>query len=132
MSALSTHRKQTAESKMKLLDYVKKEFFELPECDWDDDMIVEFIHIAAKLDTDVHEAIKDVDFDDLNDSMFDEKAFNYEVFIIKKLMKLNAKAEIKELLKEIAEDERVRLEDAESDHAEDARQERLISDHEGY
>ena len=93
--------------------YVKDEFFELPESQWSLAMVIDFIHNAANLDTDVHENIKDVNSDDLLEIIadFSFSDTHREVMSIQQAMILNAKEEIKSIIEDLDEPE----EDEESD-----------------
>ena len=89
-----------------LKDYVKSEFFELPSHHWTNLMLQQFIQESIKKDTDVFEAIKHIDFDDLHQHIaeFSSSQINSEVLSIQGLMLSKAKDEIQSIIDEIQGD----------------------------
>lgn len=86
-----------------LKEYVRAEFFELSQDKWSDSIVKEFIQTAANRDTDVHEAIKNVDTDDLIEIIagFDLSYLQKEIMGIQSLMVIYAKAEIQTIIDDI-------------------------------
>lgn len=107
--------------------YVKKEFFELHEDDWDRDMLISFIQKAANLDTNIHDEIKYIETDDLVEKIadFDREEYQKEIEDIQSLLISRAKEAVAEIISEILDDK----EAAECDHADAEREERRISDY---
>jgi len=90
-----------------LQDYVKAEFFELPENQWSGLMIKDFILKSISLDTDVYEAIINIDHADLYQHIaeFDQQNVLRELDEIQDAMLVNAKAEINQIIEDIEADE---------------------------
>lgn len=89
-----------------LKEYVKQEFFDLPECLWYKDMVIEFIIKSIELDTDVYEAIIDIEHADLYQHMAEDENYNTlkEMNEIKAAMYVNAKEQINLIINDIEAD----------------------------
>ena len=96
-------------------EYVISEFWETNPRYWSDSMIHKFIQASISLDTDVYEAITDIDTDDLKQYLAEFGSHNIEreVISIQAAMIVNAKEQINEIIKEISDD--LENEDYESD-----------------
>lgn len=89
-----------------LVEYVEKEFFDLSERYWSDQMVQSFVIYSATVDTDIHEEITSIDHDDLVETA---KGFGLSDHI-KELENChavyisNAKQVIKRIIREINQD----------------------------
>jgi hypothetical protein len=86
-----------------LKEYVKQEFFDLPEKHWSNSMVIGFIIKAISLDTNVYESIVDISKADLYQHMaeFDDIEIEREQKEIQKAFLSNAKDEIKTIIEDI-------------------------------
>ena len=86
-----------------LQEYVKVELFGLTEDQWSDSDVLAFIEKSINLDSDVYDAIIDIDKADLYQHIAesDEDNVNREVIQIKKTMIVNAKEQIHVIFEDI-------------------------------
>ncbi len=86
-----------------LQDFVEQEFYELNRSEWSDSMVKEFIAKAITLDTNVYEAIVDVDLSDLVQHMaeFDNVNYARETIQLQSTVIEQAKTEIITILDDI-------------------------------
>lgn len=89
-----------------LKNFVKNMFFDLPEKLWNEKGIKYFIQKAISLDSDVYDAIIDIDHDDLYQHMaeFDQKRVLTELDEIQAAFLVKAKNQINLIIKDIEYD----------------------------
>lgn len=89
-----------------LKEYVKQEFLDLPEKLWYSAAVIGFIIKAIEHNTDVYDAIVDIDHAALYQYMAENENYNTqrEMNGIKSAMLVNAKNQISLILEEIEED----------------------------
>lgn len=89
-----------------LKEHVKEEFLDLPIKLWSDAMVIEFIIKTIELDSDIYDAIVDVDHADLYQHMAKNENYNSQRKMneIKGAMLVNAKEQVNLIIKDIEYD----------------------------